>query len=284
MKKKVNLYFTMLVLMILLSSWGEKGHQKINNNAPNFFHSGLSNYKGWAQVLLEHGSDADNRKRFDHTEGIKHYIDIDAYDDFVKTHKIVEGKEEAFSKYGSIFIKKNGTLPWVTDSVYHVLVNQFKSKEWSKVLLTASDLGHYVGDGHMPLHITTNYDGKFTGQSGIHGRYESHMINMYVDEIKVNVIPIHEIKNIQRYVFDYLYNNYQYKDSLLKADKYAYEKAGHEYNDMYYQILWSETKGFTIKLINGASKSLAELITQAWVEAGRPVLPNDIKVENISKN
>jgi len=58
---------------------------------------------------------------------------------------------------------KNGTLPWVTDSTYHVLVRQFKSKEWSKAVLTAADLGHYVGDGHIPLHLTTNYDGKEQG-------------------------------------------------------------------------------------------------------------------------
>ena len=84
-----------------------------------------------------------------------------------------------------MFIKKNGTLPWVTDSVYQILVIQFKAKDWSKVLLTSADLGHYVGDGHMPLHLTTNYDGKFTGQSGIHSRYESKMIDQYNESITV---------------------------------------------------------------------------------------------------
>ena len=266
----------MLALLILLSSWGEKGHEKINSNSPIFFPSGLSNYHGWAQVLSEHGSDADNRKRFDHTEGIKHYIDIDAYTDFKETQKIIEGKEEAISKYGSVFIKKNGTLPWVTDSVYHALVKQFKAKEWSKVLLTAADLGHYVGDGHMPLHLTTNYDGKFTGQSGIHSRYESKMIDQYNDLITVVPSQIHEIKNVSRYIFEYMYDNYKYTDSLLIADKYAYDKANHEYNDIYYQALWNKTRIFTIKLINDASKSLAELINQAWVEAGKPIVPNNI--------
>lgn len=268
--------FTMIALLFLLSSWGEKGHQKINSTAPQFFPAELNNYHGWSEVLFAHGSDADNRKRIDHTEGIKHYIDIDAYDDFVKTHKIVEVKDEAFSKYGTEFIKKNGTLPWVTDSTYHVLVKEFKAKEWSKVLLTASDLGHYVGDGYMPLHLTTNYDGQLTEQKGIHSRYESHMINLYVDAIKVNITPIQEVKDIQRYVFDYMYNNFQYKDSLLNADKYAYEKSNHEYNDLYYQTLWQKTRGFTNKMIEGSSKSLAELISQAWIEAGRPVVPKEI--------
>jgi len=279
MTKGVFKYLTLLSMLFILSSWGEKGHQKINSTAPQFFPSGLNKYHGWSEVLAAHGSDPDNRRRTDPTEGIKHYIDIDAYDDFVKTHKIVEGKDEAFSKYGSEFIKKNGTLPWVTDSVYHVLVNQFKTKEWSKVLLTASDLGHYVGDGHMPLHLTTNYDGQLTKQKGIHSRYESKMFGLYTDSIIVKHSRLHKVKNVSRYVFDYIYNNFQYKDSLLNADKYAYEKANHEYNDIYYQTLWRKTMGFTNKMIDGSSKSLAELIKMAWIEAGRPVVPSEISLK-----
>lgn len=267
----------MISFLFLLSSWGEKGHQKINSTAPRFFSSALNKYHGWSEVLAAHGSDPDNRKRYDPTEGIKHYIDIDAYDDFIKTHKIVEGKDEAFSKFGEDFIKKNGTLPWVTDSVYLALVKQFKEKEWSKVLLTSADLGHYVGDGHMPLHLTLNYDGQLTEQKGIHSRYESKMFGLYTDSIIVKRSRLHKVKNVQRYVFDYMYNNYQYKDSLLNADKYAYEKANFLYNELYYRVLWQKTKGFTNKMIEDSSKSLAELIRMAWIEAGRPSLPKEIK-------
>jgi len=275
---KATRYLLMMTMILFLCSWGEKGHHKINSSAPKFFPSGLNNYKGWSESLAAHGSDPDNRKRIDPTEGIRHYIDIDAYEDFVKTHKIVEGKEEAINKYGLEFIKKNGTLPWVTDSTYQVLVKQFKAKDWKMVVLTAADLGHYVGDGHMPLHLTTNYDGKLTNQGGIHARYESHMINLFVDSIPENITPIHDIANVSRYVFDYMYSNYQYKDSLLNADKYAFEKASHQYKDVYYQTLWLKTKGFTTKMIQGSSKSLAELITKAWSEAGKPTVPEGINL------
>lgn len=147
----------MIATMFFLCSWGEKGLQKINGTVPQFFPSALNNFKGWSEALAAHGSDPDKRRRTDPTEEIKHYIDIDGYSDFVQTHKIVEGKEEAFNKYSKKFIMKKGTLPWVTDSTYQILVKQFKAKEWSKALLTAADLGHYVGDGHMPLHLTLNY-------------------------------------------------------------------------------------------------------------------------------
>ena len=75
---------------------------------------------------------------------------------------------------------------------------------------------------------------------------------------------------------DYIYSNYQYKDSLLIADKLAFEKASHEYTYLYYQTLWNQTKGFTAKMIGGSSKSTAELIRMAWIEAGRPEMPKEI--------
>jgi len=281
---KVARIFMMMALIILLCSWGEKGHQKINGSAPKFFKARINHFKGWSEKLSEHGSDADNRKKNDRTEGVKHYIDIDAYQDFLEKHQITESKDEAFNQYGKVFVMKNGTLPWVTDSTYRELVIQFRSKEWANAVLTAADLGHYVGDGFMPLHLTTNYDGKLTGQAGIHSRYESKMINQYVDEITVNRSRTRKIHNVSRYVFDYIYNNYQYKDSLLNADKVAFEKANHEYTDLYYQTLWNRTQGFTNKLIAGSSKSLAELIRMAWIEAGRPRLPREINFEKTTPN
>lgn len=284
MKYNIPRTLMMIALIILLCSWGEKGHQKINGSAPQFFRARLNHFKGWSEKLAEHGSDADKRKKSDQTEGVKHYIDIDAYQDFVEKQMITESKDKAFNQYGKDFVMKNGTLPWVTDSTYRALVNQFKSKEWEKAVLTAADLGHYVGDGHMPLHLTLNYDGKLTDQTGIHSRYESKMINQHVDEITVNRSHIKRISNVNRYVFDYIYNNYQYKDSLLNADKLAYEKADRQYNDVYYLTLWNQTQGFTNKMIAGSSKALAALIKSAWIEAKRPRLPREINFQEIPLN
>lgn len=275
---KINIPRTlmMMALIILLCSWGEKGHQKINGSSPHFFPARLNHFKGWSEKLAEHGSDADNRKKTDRTEGVKHYIDIDTYKDFIERQQITESEDEIFNKYGKDFVIKNGTLPWVTDSTYRMLVKQFRLKEWAKAVLTAADLGHYVGDGFMPLHLTLNYDGKLSAQTGIHSRYESTMINRYVDEITINRSRAKKTHDVNRYVFNYIYNNYQYKDSLLNADKFAFEKANHEYTDLYYQTLWNRTQGFTKKMIAGSSKSLAELIKSAWIEAKRPRLPREI--------
>lgn len=85
MKTNVARYFLLISSIMVLCSLGEKGHQKINGSSAQFFPARLNIYKGWSDKPTEYGSDADNRKRTDHTKGIKHYIDIEAYTYFVQT-------------------------------------------------------------------------------------------------------------------------------------------------------------------------------------------------------
>ncbi len=273
MNSSIIRYSILFVLFLSLGSWGEKAHRKINTSCVDFFPVELSRLKVWAPVLGDHSSDADFRKKSDKTEFVKHFIDIDIYDDFINTHKIAEDFNVACTKYGKGKVIKNGTLPWVTDSTYKELVRNFKSKNWDQAVLTASDLGHYVGDGFMPLHITANYDGQLSNQTGIHRRYEETMIDKYIDQISLKTSGINKVTNVQSYIFRYLYNNYSSVGLLLKADSQAYEKAGKQYNDVYYESLWVKTNILTSKLLQESSKTLAGLIYSAWLEAEKPEIP-----------
>lgn len=267
-------YSILFILLIGLSSWGEKAHRKINTSSVDYFPNELHALKGWGSVLGDHGSDADHRKKTDKAEFVRHFIDIDIYDDFNNSHKIVEDFDAACNKYGKENVIKNGTLPWVTDSTYKALVQNFKSKNWEQAVLTAADLGHYVGDGFMPLHITDNYDGKMSNQTGIHRRYEETMVDKYIDQVSFKTAGIKKVTDVQSYIFRYLYNNYFYVRLLLQADSWANELAGKQYNEIYYQNLWAETRLFTVHLMQESSKTLASLIYTAWIEAGKPQLPN----------
>jgi hypothetical protein len=53
-----------------------------------------------------------------------------------------------------------------------------RQEDW---LITAGAIGHYVGDLAQPLHVTENYDGKMSGQKGIHSFFEDRV----VDELAV---------------------------------------------------------------------------------------------------
>jgi hypothetical protein len=261
------------LIALILISWGSTGHYKINTAASLSYNAQMSQFTYWTTTLADHASDADIRKNTDPTEAPKHYIDIDSYSEFVLQGKIPQTLDSVILLHGSTFVYNNGILPWATLICFDSLRNCFARHDWSKAVLFASDLGHYVADGHMPLHITENYDGQLSGNSGIHSRYESTMINAYIGQINYAGMDISVIPNVNQYIFSYLYSNYIYVDSVLAADNYAKSVSGGSTTSTAYKTaLWGETKGFTIPLFRNASHALTELIYTAWVLAGSPAM------------
>jgi len=282
--KKRNIIILLFVAVILIS-WGKYGHKKINFNSILSFNNAIAQFMSWSSGLEAHASDADDRKYAnppDPTEAPKHYIDIDNYPTFTLLNRIPQTWDSIVSQYGITAVKENGILPWATINSFDTLVKCFHRSDFTKALLIASDLGHYIADGHMPLHITKNFDGQLTGNSGIHSRYESTMINANISQIVyLGDTNLNVIENVNQYVFDYIYYNYKYKDSVLLADNYAKSIAGGiTTSSVYTQALWDKTKNFTITLFKEASHKLAELIYTAWVKSQTPLEISDFEVSN----
>jgi hypothetical protein len=271
--KKLVILLSMFGIAVLCISWGAEGHYWINYNSTESFPVSMSTYLVWADSLANHGSDADDRKSWDPNESKRHYIDIDNYSEFISTGHIASTYDSVVAIHGSGFVTSNGILPWATKTMWDSLVLAFQQHDWHHALLHASDLGHYVGDGHQPLHITTNYDGITQSEKGIHSRYETDMVNTYLTSLKTYPgDTVHVIADVQKYIFDYLYVDNKYVDSICTADDYARALAGDSTSTQYYQALFNKTGTFTKMLWHNASHSLAELMYTAWVQAGSPVM------------
>jgi hypothetical protein len=269
--RQITITVSFLSLWIILSSWGTAGHRIINQHAPSSFPSGLIFLQAsWAQILPDNASVADERKQWDNSESAKHYIDIDNYNDFLLHGKIPMSEDSVLNIYGISFVLNHGILPWATLAAFDSVKACFHRNNFDKASLFAADLGHYVADGHMPLHITKNYDGQATGQDGVHSRYESRMISSYGSSLVYTDDTAMYISNVTSYIFTYLYHNYKYIDSVLLADQHAQSLAGNTNSTEYYQELWNRSGAFTTGLFKHASYSLASLIYTAWVEAGSP--------------
>lgn len=260
----------LLSLSVILISWGATGHSKISESSSLSYNAQMQDFLTWVSFLTEHASDADYRKDSDPTEGPKHYIDIDNYSLFNSTGRIPQTYDSVIALYGSTFVIDNGILPWATERTFDSLRNCMQRSDFAKAQIFAADLGHYVADGHMPLHITKNYNGQLTGNTGIHSRYESTMINAHIAEIIYYGEDATEISNVNQYIFDYLYENYPYCDSVLAADNYAKTISSNTSSAAYKQALWDKSKSFTIPLFDHASHALAALIYTAWIQAGSP--------------
>ena len=271
--KKIVYSASLAMLCLLLSSWGSKGHRIISQNSSNCYPACLSFLKpDWANIVTANASEADYRKSSDPNEAPKHYIDIDNYPEFIQTGQIPQSFDTVVARYGYSFVIDQGILPWATITAFDSVKACFARYDWTKAALFAADLGHYVGDGHMPLHITRNYNGQYTGQTGIHSRYETTMVSKYEQLLVYPADSAQYVANVSDFVFSYLYTNYVYVDSVLAADVAAHAIAGNVTSDTYYQALWNESGTFTIDLMRRASLSLGDLIYTAWVQAGSPLM------------
>ncbi len=281
MRFKINTFKLVTVLFILiLCGWGSTGHKIINQNSTLSFPPTMNEFLYWSNTLAQHASDADNRKHDDPTESPKHFIDIDSYSEFVSTGRISQSYDSVVAAHGSSFVINEGTLPWAIIAAYDSLKNCFARKDFNKAVLIAADLGHYVADSHQPLHITKNYDGQLTNQRGIHSRYESSIVDQYQSQIQYGGDSVEYISNVSDFVFNYIYYNYHYVDSVLNADIAAKAVNSDTHRAAYYQALWNLTGNFTISLFESASNKLANLIYTAWINAGSP-MPNVSDISEI---
>lgn len=275
--KKIFSTSLLIILLptILVFGWGDKGHKIITAFAMKQLPAQMKFSDEFKAAIIEHSVDPDNRKRDDKSEGPKHFIDIDFYKEF--SDGIVIMSRDSLNKlYGEDVVTKEGILPWATETTYFRLMKAFQEKDKDKVLLYASDLAHYVGDGHQPLHATINYNGQLTDQKGVHFRYEIEMVDKYLNSIEKNYddqIPYY-VNSIPSLIFDYIAEANNYVELILSADKFAAKKTDGKFDKEYYRLLWFKTKYVTLNEINSAALSLSSLIYSAWMDAGKPILEN----------
>ncbi len=266
-KKKIFLPFLLFSSLFFLG-WGHVGHQMISYNTILSALPEMSFFEYWADSLAVHASDADYRKSVDPNEGPKHYIDIDNYPEFLATGTIPQSFDSVVAIHGYSFVIQQGILPWAILWVTDSLQTAFENDDWNRAMLLASDIGHYIADAHMPLHITKNYNGQNTNQYGVHFRYESDLIEDFQNQIQYDGDSLQFISDLPDYIFNMLYENYQYVDSVLYADSVAHAYAGNTQDTAYYNKFWEIAKDFTIRLFKNASYRITCVIYTAWVNAG----------------
>jgi hypothetical protein len=270
-KKKILSNRGLLVSIILISflflGWGYVGHRIINYNTILSALPEMEFFETWADSLRAHASDADYRKDWDPTEEPKHYIDIDNYPEFIATGTIPQDFDSLIAIHGLSFVMDQGILPWAILATADSLEAAFENNDMHKAMLLAADLGHYIGDSHMPLHITRNYNGQYTNQYGVHSRYESTLIQNFQSQIIYDGDSLQYIDDLPDFVFNMLYDNYQYVDSVLYADSVAQAFAGNHTSTTYYNKFWEIAKHFTIGLFQRASYRLTCVIYTEWIDA-----------------
>jgi hypothetical protein len=290
--KKASRLIMGLLLILLCSSWGFYAHYRINRLAVFTLPKAMCGfYKANIGFITEHAISADKRRYVDSTEAPRHFLNADHYGK--KPFNVIpQNWDDAVLKYSADTLNKYGTVPWTIQYNYYRLVKAFKDHDTLAILNTSANLGHYIADAHVPLHLTQNYNGQLTNQTGIHALWESRLpelfsdhYNYYIGKARYIEDPLAEAFRICRVSFKEVDSVLRFERILNKSfpasKKYAIEQHGKryitDYSVAYAKAYHKMLSGMVERRMRSAILSVGSYWYSAWVDAGQPDLDKLIK-------
>lgn len=282
------------------AKWGFYGHKRINRMAiftlpPDMF----GFYKDHIEYLTEHAVDPDKRRYAVDGEAQRHYIDLDHYyKPGEDPYEIVPKYwNDAVAKFSEDTIQAYGIVPWYISVMKNKLQKAFESGNVDLILKYSADIGHYVGDAHVPLHTTENYNGQLTNQKGIHGLWESRLVEINAEDYDYFVGKGRYISSVIDFAWTAVKGSHNALDSVLRIEKeltaefpadkkYSYEQRGtvttkvysYEFSQEYHKRM----NGMVERRMREAIISVGSIWYTAWVDAGQPDL-NILKNKPVSE-
>ncbi len=263
--------------------WGATAHRKITAAAIDRLPEPLRTFlRANARTVAEHSLDPDLwRAAGESTEGPNHYINIDALAPFPFAE--VPQEESAFlARYGEAG-RRAGRLPWRVGEATRELAEAFRQGDGGAIRQKAAVLAHYVGDLHVPLHLTRNHDGQETGQTGVHSRWESELVDHFFEQIpwRAGDGRLAPAGSPVAFAFARIQAGYPDVEAVLNSDRKAVAGANDffetpfddRYAPRYFSRLFALERERLVAAASSAAEAIARLWLEAWEEAGRPPLP-----------
>jgi len=288
-KKLIIALFLVIIGREIAYSWGFFAHQRINRLAvftlpPEMVHF----YKKHIIYITENAVNPDKRRYAVEGEAPRHYIDIDAKPYGADGLYTMPRKwEDAVAKYTEDTLQAYGIVPWHINVMYKRLVYAFRARDVKRILSLSADIGHYIGDGNVPLHTTENYNGQMTGQKGIHGFWESRIPELYSDDYDFFVGKAEYVADPLMRAWQGVTEAHLALDSVFRFEieltkkfgedrKYSFEdRAGKttkvyskEFSKAYQEMLDGQIE----RRMRASIKMVGDYWYSAWVDAGQPNL------------
>ena len=212
----------------------------------------------------------------------EHFIDLELADALGSLpHKRLDFEALAFA--AGKRPETIGLQPWETDEVWERLkaaMREYRAIAAAKgdtkpveaaIIFYAGWLGHYVGDGSQPLHVTIQYNGwvgpnpnGYTTEHQIHWQFEGPFVgaNMRRPEVEAKMTPPHAIEGD---MFD-AYVTYLRHTGIYIEKVYQLEKAGG-----FVGAGTQESRDFTAERLAAGASMLRDMIYTAWIDSAQPV-------------
>lgn len=289
MKKIFGIFFSCLLWQQCFC-WGFYAHRKINYLAVFLLPPEMMVlYKPAIGFLEEHAVDPDKRRYAIPEEGPRHYIDIDHYGIY-PFDSLPRKWNDAVAKYSEDTLMAHGIVPWWLQTMLYRLTEAFKEKNQAKILKYSAEIGHYIADSHVPLHASSNHNGQFTDQKGIHGFWESRIPELLAEkEWDLFIGKAEYIKNPAEYIWKRVLESATAADTVLKYEKelsrifpadqkFAFEDRNgvtiRQYSSAYSLKYDALLKGMIERRMRQSIYTVASFWYTAWINAGQPDLSN----------
>ncbi|MEL7122171.1 MAG: zinc dependent phospholipase C family protein [Bacteroidota bacterium] len=188
--------------------------------------------------------------------------------------------EDHFTEYG--------ISPYNLLQMYGRLTKAFRDRNIKQILRISSEMGHYVGDAHVPLHTTENYNGQLTDQVGIHAFWESRIPELFADkEYDLFVGKAQYVDNPKEYFWDVVLASHVLVDSVLAIERrlsltipqdqqYCFdERLGRTIRtqcEEFAAAYQNEMNGMVEERMRATILAVASVWYSAWIDAGQPDL------------
>lgn len=198
------------------------------------------------------------------------------------------GQEISFAKM--IFLDDfsiHGILPYWLPVMQRRLTNAFLKRDIQMILRLSADIGHYIGDAHVPLHTTANYNGQLTGQQGIHGFWESRIPELFSAEWDLVTGPAEYVSDYTRAAWVMVRESHTYVDDVLTLERQIREQLPSDrimcyedrnslnvltYCPQFAAAYQNAMDGMVERRFREAVHAVGSAWYTAWVDAGQPDL------------
>lgn len=281
--------FISIVALVLMSSWGFLVHRTINQLAVYQLPKSMQTFF-YLQMdyVVKHSVRPDERRNTDPTEASKHFIDAEIYGGDSALWQMPTEWNAAVARYTKDTLEKYGYVPYWVIVMKDRLTAAFRQQNMDSILFYAADLGHYVGDAHVPLHTTLNYDGQLTGQKGLHSLWESTIPELELKDYKLyNRYKAKYLKDPEASIWNTVRTSYVLLDDLFReerevsksfADTVKYNiqmRNGREskrYSAAFARAYAARLdNAVNIRLLQSANR-IADFWYTCWVDGGKPEL------------
>ena len=282
------------------ASWGFAGHQRINEFAVYLLPPELQAvFMQHLPYIVSQAVAPDQRRYAVEAEAARHYIDLDHYyskgqDPF---WNLPQNWQEAVDCHTEDSLQAYGIVPWHVVRMKYRLQKAFETQDLTLILKYAAEIGHYIADAHVPLHTTENYNGQLTNQYGIHGLWESRLIELQAENYNYWIGKAKYLPSVQNEIWAAVRASHIALDSVLKferqvsaqigsAEKYSYEQRGSTLTKVYSRKFCAayhkSLNGMVERRLRAAILMVSSVWYTAWVDAGQPDL-SQLKLEHDPK-